>query len=70
MQLNHTKATRFSFESGNDNLGITPVENAFINLYMPQATAITSRFICTDLSFALAKAPSRWTTAPSPRSYT
>lgn len=37
MQLNHTKATRFSFESGNDNLGITPVENAFINLYMPQA---------------------------------
>lgn len=37
MQSNHTKATRFSFESGNDNLGITPVENAFINLYMPQA---------------------------------
>ncbi len=37
MQANHTKATRFSFESDNDNLGITPVENAFINLYMPQA---------------------------------
>ena len=29
--------TQFSFEIDNDNLGITPVENSFINLYMPQA---------------------------------
>lgn len=30
-------STKFVFDSGNENYGITPVENAFINIYMPPA---------------------------------
>lgn len=34
---NNNKETHFIFESDNENYGITPVENAFITLFMPRA---------------------------------